>query len=86
MWTLQAWGRRLQAALCLLDIPLETFLLFANHPTAGSLLSVAALLIDGAILAYIGRPAVRALYADDAFDVDDTGAAEIEEERFTPSL
>jgi hypothetical protein len=87
MWTLQAWGRRLQAALCLLDIPLETFLLFATHPTAGSLLSVAALLIDGAILVYIARPAVRALYADDALDVDDTGEAEIiEEERFTPSL
>jgi hypothetical protein len=86
MWTLQAWGRRLQAALCLLDIPLETFLLFATHPTAVSLLSVAALLIDGAILVYIGRPAVRALYADDALDVDDTREAEIEEQRFTPSL
>jgi hypothetical protein len=86
MWTLQAWGRRLQAVLCVVDIPLETFLLFATHPTAGSLLGVAALLIDGAILVYIGRPTVRALYADDALDVDDAGVAEIEEERFTPSL
>jgi uncharacterized membrane protein (DUF2068 family) len=86
MWTLQAWGRRLQAGLCLFAIPLETFVLFATPPTAGSLLSVATLLIDGAILVYIGRPAVRTLYAGDALDVDDTCEAEIEEKRFTPSL
>jgi hypothetical protein len=84
--SLQAWGRRLQAALCLIDIPLQALALFAGQPSAGSLLGVAALLVDGAILVYISRPVIQELYANDAWDVDDGREPAIEDERFTPSL
>lgn len=72
--------------LCLIDIPLQTLALFAGHPSAGGLLGAAALLVDGAILIYISRPAVRDLYASYDWEVDDGREPEIEEERFTPSL
>ena len=84
MWSLQAWGRRLQAVICMIDIPLEAFGLLVGNPSAMSLISVAVLFIDGAILIYISRPDVERRYLREEWDDEDEPVTE--DEPSIPSL
>jgi hypothetical protein len=84
MWSLQTWGRQLQAAICMVDIPLEALGLLIGEPSAGSLIGVATLFIDGGILVYISRPEIQLLYTTEPRD--DEYEPVTDDEPFTPSL
>ena len=84
MWSLQAWGRRLAAAICMIDLPVEALGLMACEPTAFSLLGVASLFIDAAILIYISRPEIERQYIHE--ESGDEHEPVAEEKPSVPSL
>ena len=86
MWSLQAWGWRLQAIVCFVDILLEALGFLVSLSTAGSLFGAACLIIDSAILLYISRPWVRELYLNDVYEIRDSQMPMTEDEPHTPSL
>ncbi len=86
MWSLQTWGWRLQAIVCLLDLAVSWFSLWVSPPSAGSLLAIAGLFLDSAVLIYISFPSVQRLYPADGYPGDDGLAPTSEEEPRTPSL
>ena len=86
MWTFQAWGRRLQAIVCMTDLLLNGLILWANPPSAGNLLAVAGLYLDSVILIFISFPEVQRLYANDAWGANDNLLLVTEGEPRTPSL
>lgn len=86
MWSLQAWGWRLQVVVCFVDILLNAYTLLANPPSAGSLFSAIGLFVDSAILLYVGRPPLRARFTDLEWEIEEQDDLPQDPASHTPSL